>query len=471
MSIKVRVRGIYATAISKILRDEGYVLVDVSDALVERLGVPVNRGLPADVTVKTDNDDASKILVIGHSEYAESVEKTLMENVPAIVTYNPPVGLYATLVSLVRGVKDGKCVVETPYGLAELIEYRECREGVLLPVSVIKVPTHPGDNIVVVPGARVVGDFAVVWRGSRVMFSPHLKNKSRVSELLSISSQYVRRGISIKWRSNTDEANLEAITLEIPRLVSELESVEEKVNTLREVSAVSSGEKIIFTYLTYDAKMYLDGVRRSVAPTADYHHIIKTSKGLYRDLAELLDEVSVHIDREVLKKIVRKFIAKTIEEVGEITISHKKLDGRDIKLGIAKLVEFNHDHGFKLLMERKVKGVGVYDGIKIKKEFGDTIRTTVLEEAPYLVHYYISSSGEIKGVYVNINTKPEVIIPNTVEYMDLAIDLVRARDRPCELVDQEEFRSYTMSKPVILSQEIYEYVVKGLGRVLDEYCS
>lgn len=471
MDIKVRVRGIYATAISKILHDEGYTLVDVSDVLAERLHVPFNRGLPADVTVKTDNDDASKVLVIGHSEYAEVVARTLLEHIPAVITYIPPVGLYATLVALVKGAKDGRCVVETPYGPAELIEYRECREGTTLPVSVIKVPTHPGDQFIVVPGARVVGDFAVVWRGSRVLFSPHLKNKARVSELLGLSSQYVRKGISIKWRSNADEADLRAIATELPKLVSQLEVVEEKVGNLREVSVVTKGERIILTYLTYDAKMHLDDIRRSVTPTADYHHLIKTSRGLYRDIAELLDEVSVYIDRPVLRRITRKFMAKTIEEVGELTVNHKKLDGRSARLGTANIAEFTHDDGFKLVLERRVKSGGVYDGLKVRKDFGDSIKTVVLEGTPYLVHYYFSSSGELKGVYVNINTKPEIVIPNTVEYIDLAIDLVRTRDGPCELLDQEELRTYFMSRFMIVSQEVHEYITRGLDAALYEYCS
>lgn len=471
MDIKVRVRGIYATAISKILRDEGYTLVDVSDALVERLRIPMNRGLPADVTVKTDNDDTSKILIIGHSEYAEVVAKTLLEQVPAAITHIPPVGLYATLIALVKGMRDGKCIVETLYGLAEMIEYRECREGTLLPVSVIKVPTYPEDQVVVVPGVRVVGDFAVVWRGSKVLFSPHLKNKARVSELLSISSQYVRKGIGIKWRSNADEADLGAIAAELPRLVDQLMSTEERASSLKEVSVVTKGERIILVYLTYDAKMYLDNVRRVVTPTADYHHLIKTSRGLYRDIAELLDEISVHVDRAVLNRITRKFMAKTIEEIGELTIDHKKLDGRGLKLGAANLVEFAHDDSFKLVLERKVRGSGVYDGIKVRKDSGDIIKTVVQEGVPYIVHYYFSNSGELKGVYVNINTKPEIVIPDAVEYIDLAIDLVRARDGPCELIDQEELRSYVTSRFMIISQEIYEYVVEGLSAALNEYCS
>ncbi len=471
MGVRVRVRGIYSTAVSKILHDEGFTLVDLSDVLAKRLDLPANRGLPADVTVKTDNDDTSKILVIGYSDHAEAVAKTLMEYIPETITYVPPVGLYATMTVFVEGVRDGKCFVKTPYGLAEMVEYRECREGALIPASVIKVPVRPGERMVVVPGVRVVGDFAVVWKSSRVLFSPHLKNRDRISELLSISSQYVRRGVGIKWRSNADEADMEAVAAELPRLVEQLKALEERVSSVREVSVVTGGQKIVSMHLTYDAKMRLDEVRRSIAPTADYHHLIKSSKSLYRDVAELLDELSTHVDRETLRRITRKFVARTVEEVQELAINHRTLDGESLKLGTARIVELGYSNGFRLILERRVRSSGLYDGIGVRKDAGDIIKTTVVEGVPYVVHQYFSSSGELKGVYANINTKPEIIVPHIVEYVDLVVDLVKARDGPCELVDQEEFRSYAMSSSIIIGQGIYEYVVGALDSLLEEYCT
>lgn len=470
VAVKVRVRGIYATAISKMLVNEGYTLVDVSDVLVERLRVPPNKGLPADVTVKTDNDDASKILVIGHYEHSESVARTITREVPATISHTSPIGLYATLIARVKGLREGRCFVETPYGPAELIEYRECKEGNMLPVSVIRVPMHPKDAIVVVPGVRVVGDFAVVWRGSRVMFSPHIRNKSRVSELLALSSKYVRRGLSIKWRSNSDEADLEAITTELPKLIGQLERIEEETKVLKDVSVVTNGERIISIFLTYDAKLHLDSYRRAVAPTVDYHHIIKTSRGLYRDVAELLDEISNQVSRDLLRGAIRKFVAKVAEEVGEISIYHRKLDGRYIRLGSASIGRISYDGRLELELLRRIRSGGAYDGLGVRKEPGDIVKTVVWEGVPYIVHYYFNGSGELKGIYINFNTKPEIIVPNIVEYIDLSIDLVRASNSSCELVDQEELRSLIMDRFTYLSQEIYEYVVNGLEEALSNYC-
>jgi hypothetical protein len=435
------------------------------------LGVPPNRGLPADVTVKTDNEDTSKVLVIGHPEHAEAVASVIYGRVPATIVIAPPFGLYATFVVRVRGLKEGRCYVDTPYGIAELAEFRECKEGALIPASVIKVPTQPRSHAVLVPGARVVGDYAVVWRGSKVLFSPHIRNKDRVSELLNLSMQYVRRGVSIKWRSNADEAPLTAIVSELPKLVEQLEKVESKVQGLDRVAAVSAGERIVFIHLTYDAKAYLDQVRREVTATTKYHHMIKSARGLYRDIAELLDELSTDVSEERMGEIVRKFVTRVVKEVGEITIGHRKIDGSYIKLGSARVINVGHEGRLELELVRRIKSSGVYDGLGIRKETGDLARTLIIEGRPFIVHQYYSSDGGLKGVYVSFGTKPEVILPDTVEYVDLAVDLVRASEGSCELVDQDELRSYVISGYIKLGQEIIEYLVSGIGLAIDIYCS
>jgi len=444
--------------------------VDVSDVLVERLGIPPNRGLPADVTVKTDNEDTSKVLVIGHPGHTEAVASAIYEHVPATIVIAPPFGLYATFIVRVRGLKEGRCYVDTPYGVAELAEFRECREGALIPASVIKVPTQPRSHAVLVPGARAVGDYAVVWRGSKVLFSPHIRNKDRISELLNLSMQYVRRGVSIKWRSNADEAPITEIVSEIPRLIEQLESIESRVRELDNVATVSTGERMIFIYLTYDAKTYLDRVRREVTPTTEYHHIIKSAKGLYRDIAEVLDELSKDVSEERMREIVRKFLSRVTKEVGEITIGHRKMDGSYVKLGVAKVVNVNYGSTLELELVRRIKTPGVYDGLRVRKEPGDIARTLIIEGRPFVVHQYYTSSGDLKGVYVSFSTKPEVILPDTVEYVDLAVDLVRVAGESCELVDQDELRSYITSSFTKLSQEVVEYLVNGISLAINSYC-
>jgi len=61
--VNVRVRGIYSTAVSKLLLEEGFKLVEASDKIIERLNIPIDTS-PCDATVK-DTENPDEILVLG----------------------------------------------------------------------------------------------------------------------------------------------------------------------------------------------------------------------------------------------------------------------------------------------------------------------------------------------------------------------------------------------------------------------
>lgn len=50
-SYRVRIRGKYATAISKLVLDLGYTIVQASDVIISRFGINVDNSAP-DVTIK-----------------------------------------------------------------------------------------------------------------------------------------------------------------------------------------------------------------------------------------------------------------------------------------------------------------------------------------------------------------------------------------------------------------------------------
>jgi Ribonuclease G/E len=67
---KVRVRGIYATALSHLFLKNGYKIVQPSDVIADRLNISFDNS-PPDATVKDVEDDS--ILVIGKPYEARSV--------------------------------------------------------------------------------------------------------------------------------------------------------------------------------------------------------------------------------------------------------------------------------------------------------------------------------------------------------------------------------------------------------------
>ena len=91
-----------------------------------------------------------------------------------------------------------------------------------------------------------------------------------------------------------------------------------------------------------------------------------------------------------------------------------------------------------LTLKRSVRSPGVYDGLEIRKEPGDTIETVVDTSKWTIIHRYYSQTGELKGVYVNINTPPE-IVPSRIRYLDLSVDVIKRPGEPPRIIDLEEF--------------------------------
>ena len=469
MVVRARVRGVYATALSKMLHDNGVELVDVSEVIAKRLGIDTKRGLPADVTVKTDDSDPSQILILGFPDAVNKVLSIIEENVPYIITYKPKLGLYSAFKAKVIGKEGNECIAETPIGKAPLVDINECRKGSEIPVSVIKIPLKPGEKLVVSGRVRVVGKYAIVSFGSGVSFSSFIRNKDRITELLSASTKYLREGYSIRWRSNADEAPLIDVINEIPQLINELNELKKKLESAKPLNVVYDGEFIRLVELTYDSKLYLDSIRSSVTATTPYHHILRSSDVVISNIVDLLDSISQYINKNKLLNALKNWIIDKLLDKGEVIIYHKRPTGKTITLGkgLIKEARLNGSNHMVIKVERLVRGRGIYDGLNIPKEIGDIIISLIKENAWFIVHQYLSSDGEIKGLYMNINTPPEITPTGSIFYVDLGVDLVKTRDG-CALIDTNKFRELIQND--LVSYDIIAKTIQTIENLINIYC-
>ena len=469
MVIRARVRGVYATALSKILNDHGVELVDVSDVIASRLGIDPRRGLPSDATVKTDDADSSQILVLGFPESVNYITEVIESTVPYVITYKPKIGLYSAFKAIVKRKSGGECYAQTPLGEAVLVDVNVCNEGNEVPVSVVKVPIRPHEKLVVSGRVRVVGKYAIVSYGSGVSFSSFIRNKDRIAELLSISAKYLREGYGIRWRSNADEAPLDDIVSELPNLVKQLEELKEKLDNAQPLEVIYDGEYVRLIGLTYPAKNYLDSIRGRVTPTAPYHHLLRSCDvPQINGLVDLLDMISEFVDKSKLENVIRKWICKRLVDRKEVVMIHKRLTGKDIVLGRGKVENYEvNDRSAKVIIKRYIKSKGVYDGLGVNKEVGDIAYTELTEGLWIAIHRYFSKDGDLKGMYININTPPEFSPAGSVSYIDLGTDVVND-GKGCRIIDSADFRK--LIERDLINGDIIKEVSRTLDYILNEIC-
>jgi Ribonuclease G/E len=458
----VRVRGIYATAISKLLVNHGFTLVDVSEKIVERLGIEQDLS-PSDVTVKT-TEDPDEVLVVGHPRQSREVFEVLVSELKYVYTWKSPVDLHGVYLGIVREKRDELCIVDIGEASGTLYPCKE-NVGEKLVVGVKKPPIKPGERVMLTKNFRVVGNYIALVHGEpRITFSEHVRDAKTKARLSAIAaSRLMGTGLGVHFRSSSKYASDDAILGEIDALLSEYKSL---VNKAREESSsaplkLRDGEFIAILSLTSLAKKTLDEVRRSVTPTIENHHSLK-SMGL-SDLVDAVEHVLSKSDQLAGTRVsLSEYIAKKALEAGSLEIIHLKPTGESLRLKPGELVSASARNGsIALVIKRVFESHGTYDGLGIEKKPGDVDYMVVDTSKPYITHNYYRS-GNWLGTYVNINTPPEVS-PGLVKYHDLLVDVVIYPSGEVKVIDVEELEE-ALSRGY-LTRELYEYAMSVLEEV------
>ena len=133
--------------------------------------------------------------------------------------------------------------------------------------------------------------------------------------------------------------------------------------------------------------------------------------------------------------------------------------------------KIKHNELCSLYIDRKILGKGIYDGLNIPKEQGDTALSILTTFSYILPHIYFDSESKIKGIYLNINTpielNPEA---NKAYYLDLIQDIIII-NKKISVIDKEKFEeecaSGTLQKTYCMQliQEIIQQIEQKLSNI------
>ena len=464
-AINVRVRGIYATGISKILLDKGFKIVEASEKIAERFSIESST-LPADVTVKSTNVE-DEILVIGSPREALQVYSILVDVLKYVFTWRSSVELYAVYKGLVIERFGELCKVSLGDFTGVLTPCRET-PGSSVIVSVKKAPLKPGEKILLTRNFTIRGKILAIVHGNpKITFSEHIRDSRVRARLSSIAlTKLMGSGLGIHFRSSSKYASSEMILDEINRLISEYRNVIERAQSLSSPEKLRDGEFIGLVGVTSLAKSLLDEVRGTVTPTIKMHHSLKSS-GL-SDLVDSLESIMTNVTccHEISLKLL-KYICNKLKERREVEFIHIKPTGERISLREGEVLDVSIlDNGHVLLVAKRImKSSGIYDGLGIEKKPGDIDYVVARSDQPVLVHNYYRGE-EWLGSYININTPPE-IAPGLVKYHDLLADIVILPDGQVKVVDEEDLDRALEKR--LITEDLYNYAKRALKQVIEEH--
>lgn len=436
---RVRVRGIYATALTKVLEStDGVSVVDASRAIDRRFDAAFDGG-DADATIRM-SEDREGIEISGSGEAVGHVEEIVRDVGQDTFSW--------TAVAPKGAIFEGE-VVRTNRG-GGIVSLGGGREG-FLPFGATDDYLGEGDTVRVQvheprpPWAegepklgteiRAAGEIATLVRGvdALVAGTPDGTAEHELARTTEMLSTTVPEAWGVRWEYAAEDADMSVLDSALRAAVEQAEMIEAALESSSDQNPLVTPLATTWVWFGRESRFALDEHRDAVTPTMTGHHRIKagsSTAGTAVDFAEQLDAV----DGEFPFGPVTAVFGPVVGE--EVAIRHGKPDGRCLTLGTGTVTDRTIEKQ-RITVEREISSRGTYDALGTDREPGDIATTRFTEGRWWYPTVYRSEDGQTKGTYVNIAT-PVEIFPRSVRYMDLHIDVIKRPDGTVDVVDQDE---------------------------------
>ncbi len=443
--MRAKVRGIYTTALTKLLLENDFQIVQPSQAIKNRFGIP-DCNEPPDIKIK-DRYDLQGVKTIGTAEAIAKFQSIMHEALEDAITRKWNIS--------VDGIYKGNIVGENGN-----IVYVQIENGVVGTLPKHEAPNEKTDEIIVqiqrkrmgrktpvlTTQLKIVGNYAILVQKSNVGVSLKIRDINKRAELYALGKQLSPEGWGIIWREPAAHKSKDVLENEIAALVRKVKTLNEKASSVKASSLLVEGSYFMDVEFPYASKWKMDMLRASVTPTIDGHHFYKSCGGKVSaalELAEKLAEKGQNLG-EVEELFKRQVQSEFPEEGSLVDVEHVKLSGAVFHLGHAVLEAVNNR---EIRYSRTIKADGFYDGLGVAKEAGDKAVSETKPSEWYITTNYYSKDGKWKGTYININT-PVEIYPNAIRYIDLEVDVCIRTNGETKILDMEKLEK-AMEKGVI----------------------
>jgi hypothetical protein len=444
MSANVRIRGIYTTALTELLREE-YDVVAASPPIRERFGEPFEVDV-ADATVRTTGDREGVSV-----EGADAAVSELRDRLGAVArdalawgARTPAGAVFRGEVSdtlgsgavVDLGSVDGESVSGfLPYDRIE--GYVDEGDTYRLQVASAE-PPWSDDRPTLARALRIPGSLLELRRGD----GGAMTETARLADILPVDPI---DGWTPRWSASADDASLDSMAAALKRANDRAEGLMAAIAAAddEEIGRIAAPASGAWVWFGRESRFELDSVRRRVETTMAGHHRTKAAteaassavdfvEALCGPDAESGDDADVDFPFDV---VTRQFGPQPGDSVA---IRHGKPAGRTITLGRGEVTE--RDPTGSITVEREMSGGGTYDAIGVDRVAGDVATTTFVEGRWWYATVYKSAEGKRRGTYVNVCT-PVEIFPRAVRYVDLHVDVVKGPEGGVERVDDDELNA------------------------------
>jgi hypothetical protein len=440
MVVNVRVRGIYATALTRRCLRADHSVVQASDPIRERFDAlatdPEDASFaPAAATVAT-TDDRLGVGVTGTPEAVDALEDVCTPGVDTLA-FDAALPRGAVFDGRVTDALGAGCVVDCgdgegylPYDAVDA--HVEAGDAVRVQVHEPAAP-WTDDRPVLDAEIRVPGDLVVLSRGRSGVTAA--ANGGRATELVrttDLLSTDPPEGWGVRWQHAALDASMNHLDDALAAASDTADAFADLPDAVEPTRQLAAPTATTWLWYGRESRFALDDDRREVAPTMPGHHRVKAgsrSAGAAVDFAEALCDPAGEFP---FGAVAGQFGPTRGDR---LAIGHGKPDGRYFTLGRGEVTEWRADG--KVMVRRELSSSGTYDALGTQREPGDVAVTKLTEGRWWYPTVYRGADGERKGTYVNVCT-PVELFPDVARYVDLHVDVVKRPDGTVERVDDDE---------------------------------
>ncbi len=296
--MKVKVRGIYSTAITKLLIDEGVEITQAADAI--KAALKLSDESAPDVMIE-DMEMKEGIYVYGSSP--GKVIDTLKKHLKDSVFFKEDIGkMYCGIIKN-TDQKSKSIVISLPDDEEGVLDLKNFW-GYVKPGSKILVQskgTYDG-KIMLSTQLRIFGEDVVIIKNGFTKMSKGIRSHEGRDKLYEIAKGLDLKDWGILWVQGAENKEESVLKQELSDLMQKEKEITEKFNGCNEPATLYEGVDKYFTLFDKDDKAKLDKIRKSVMPTIPNHHILKSAG--YTILTDFAENImGKGSDSEMTKKV------------------------------------------------------------------------------------------------------------------------------------------------------------------------
>jgi protein associated with RNAse G/E len=438
--MKALIRGIYSTALTKLLLDNGFDIVQPSLTIKKRFGLPDSSAAP-DIKIK-DRYDLQGIRVAGTLDSVNALQHILHSTFEDTLTRKWTVSVDGIYKAKLVETSESSVYVDLGDGIVGWLSKYELHRNEDEPLIVqVKRRRIGAKEPILTTNLKIVGEYAILAQDSDVGVSLRIHDLDKRAELYNLGKALALEKWGIIWRESAANQQKEMLEKEIVELTEKVKSLKEKVIHADAPSLLIEGIYVMDVEFPWFSKRSLDGLRATITPTLDGHHFYKSCGGNVSSALEMAEKLleNGNSQQQVAESFRDQVSSEFPEEGSRVDVEHVKLSGIVFHLGESTIETADNEQiRYSRIMQRD----GFYDGLNVKKEAGDKAVSETKVGEWHITTKYFSNNGEWKGTYINLNTPVEVY-PKTIRYVDLEADICLSPDGTVKVLDMEKLEKAT----------------------------